>query len=239
MKKEGSAISEFASVLELAQEMANESSRIKRGRDAELNAERVLNRVAETQAALQKLEQVLASARNMEAASSGAVLDLTGVDDGRASFERLAQQSSHLPSDQAFNAAKKKIGDVTGRVTRDFEDAWAEWVTREKAAVPSLKISQLDPVDQAVAQRRWDTLVSTAKVANPKIADIVSFKSDLSYLHEVLDELPDLPGPVRVLYERLGRRPSLTLADITDEQIASLREAGGVAAQIEMRRRGA
>lgn len=232
-------MSEFPSVLELAREMASESRRIKSGRDAELNAERVLNRVAETQAALQKLEQAVTAARSMEAANSEAVVDLAGLDDGRASFKRLAQQSSYLPSDQAFNAAKKKIGDVTRRVTHYFEDAWAEWVTREKSAVPSIKISQLDPADQAAAQGRWDSLVRTAKLASPQIADIVSFKSDLGYLHEVLDDLPDLPGPVRDLYERLGQRPSLTLADITDEQIASLREAGGVTAQIEIRRRGA
>jgi hypothetical protein len=231
-------MSEFPSVLELAREMASESSRIKSGRDAELNAERVLNRVNETQAALQKLEQAVTSARSIEAASGEVAVDLALLDDGRAGFERLSQQSSHLPSDQAFNAAKKKIGEVTGRVTRDFEDAWAEWVAREKSAVPSIKISQLDPDDQAEARGRWDSLVTTARVTSPKIADIVSFKSDLSYLHEVLDDLPELPGPVRELYERFGRRPSLTLADVTDEQIASLREAG-VAAQIEMRRRGA
>lgn len=231
-------MSDFPSVLALAREMASESSRIKSGREAELNAERVLNRVTETQAALQKLEQAVTAARSMEAASGKTVIDLAGLDDGRPGFERLAQQSSNLPSDQAFNGAKRKIGEVTARVTRGFEDAWAEWVARERSAVPSIKISQLGPVDQATARSRWDSLVSTAKVASPKISDIVSFKSDLSYLHEVLDDLPELPGPVRELYERLGRRPSLTLADITDEQIANLRVAG-VAAQIEMRRQGA
>jgi hypothetical protein len=231
-------MSEFPSVLELAREMANESSRIKSGRDAKLNAERVLNRVNETQAALQKLEQAVTSARSIEAASGEAVVDLAMLDDGRAAFERLARQSSHLPSDQAFNAAKKKIGEVAGRVTRDFEDAWAEWVAREKSAVPSIKISQLDPDDKAEARRRWDSLVNTAKLARPTISDIVSFKSDLSYLHDVLDDLPELPGPLQELYERFGRRPYLTLADITNEQIASLRKAG-VAAQIELRRRGA
>lgn len=230
-------MSEFPSVLELARAMVTESSRIKNGRDAELNAERVLNRVAETQAALLKFEQTVTAARSLEAASGEAIVDLAGLDDGRPGFERLAQQSSHLPSDQAFNVAKKKIGEVTGRVTRDFENAWAEWVARERLRVPSIKISQLDPVDQATARGRWDSLVSTAKIASPKIADIVSFKSDLGYLHGVLDGLPELPGTVRELYERLGRRPYLTLAEITDEQFASLREVG-VAAQIELRRRG-
>ena len=54
----------------------------------------------------------------------------------------------------------------------------------------------------------------------------------------MLDGLPDPPGEVLGILERIGQRPALTLADLTDEQIAALR-AGGVADQLEVRRRGA
>jgi hypothetical protein len=231
-------MSEFSSVLELAREMASEANRIKSGQKAEETAERVLNRVGETKVALQRLEQAVAAARRLAEASGMTAIDLTGLDDGRANLERLAQQSSHLPSDPAFNGARKKIGDVTRRVTGDFEEAWAEWARQAVAGVPSIKISQLDPMDQVAARTRWDDLVRVSRVPSPKTDDINSFKSDLDYLHVILDPLPNLPGQVREVYDRLGRRPYLTLAEITDEQIASLREAG-VAAQIELRRRGA
>lgn len=231
-------MSEFSSVLELAREVASEANRIKRGRDAELNAERVMNRVGEITGALQKLEQAVAAARRLAAASGVAAIDVTGLDNGRANLERLARQSSHLPSDVAFTGARKNIGDVTSRVTRAFGEAWAEWARQAAAGVPIIKISQLDPVDQAAARTRWDALVKVSRAPSPKTDDINSFKSDLEYLHEVLDSLPDLPGQVRELYDRLARRPSLTLADITDAEIAELREKG-LDAHIEVRRRGA
>lgn len=231
-------MSEFSSVLELAREMANEANRIKSGQKAKENAERVLTRVVETKAVLKKLEQTVTAARRLTEVSGATAIDPTGLDDGRANLERLARQSSNLPSDSAFNGAKKKIGDVVKRVTDDFKAAWAEWARQAVGGMPSIKISQLDLADQAAARARWDALVRASRVPSPKTDDINSFKSDLDYLHEVLDPLPPLPGPVRELYDRLARRPYLTLTDITDEQIAMLREAG-VAAQIEVRRRGA
>lgn len=230
-------MSEFSSVLELAREVASQANRIKSGRNAELNAERVLYRVSDTKRELQTLEQAVAAARRLEEVSGVKASDLTGLDDGRTNLERLAQQWSYLPSDSAFNAAKKKIGDAAKRVTRDFKGAWDEWVRQEVDRVPSIKISQLDLADQAEARARWIALVKVSKVPSPKTGDINLFKSDRDYLHEVLGDLPDLPGPVRELYDRLGQRPSPTLADITDEQIAELRKAN-VDAQIEVRRRG-
>lgn len=231
-------MSEFSSVLELAREVASEANRIKSGRKAEETAVRVLNRVGETRVALQKLEQAVAAARRLVEVSGATSIDLTGLDDGHANLERLALQSSYLPSDPAFAGARKRIGDITRRVTRDVEQAWADWARQAVAGVASIKISQLDPMDQAAARTRWDALVKVSRVSSPKTDEVNSFKSDLDYLHEVLNPLPNLPDRVRDLYDQLGRRPYLTLAEVTDEQVVELREAG-VAVHIELRRRGA
>ena len=231
-------MSEFTSVLDLARATASEANRIKSGQQAEDNAERVLNRVTETRAELQKLQQAIAVARRLAAASGVQRVDLTGLDDGRANLERLARQSSYLPSDLAFNAAKKKIRDVTSRVASDFEEAWAEWARQAVAKVPAIKISQLNPADQAATRARWEALNKVSGLPGPKTDDINAFKSSFDYLHELLDPLPDLPGEVQVLYDRLARPPALTLADITDEQFAQLRDLG-LGGQIEVRRRGA
>jgi hypothetical protein len=231
-------MSEFSSVLLLARAVAGEANRIKSGKAAELNAERVLSRVIETQQALQELEQVIAATRRLAETSGEASVDLTGLDDGWADFERLAQRLNYLPTNQAFDGAKKRIGSVTKRVTADVADAWIQWTGREIARVPSLRISLLDQADQKAARDRWANLVKTAKVAPPTRDQINSFVSDLDNLHEDLDGLPDPPGDVLGILERISQRPALTLADLTDEQIAALRE-GGVADQLEVRRRGA
>jgi hypothetical protein len=93
-------------------------------------------------------------------------------------------------------------------------------------------------MNQQAARDRWANLVKTAKVVTPSRDQINSFAKDLDNLHEDLDGLPDPPGEVLGILARIDQRPALTLADLTDEQIAALR-AGGVADQLEVRRRGA
>lgn len=231
-------MSEFSSVLELAREVTNEANRIKGGKTAELNAERVLNRVDETYIGLEKLNQVVMAARRLAVTSGEASVGLTGLDDGRADFERLARGLNYLPSNQAFDRAKNRIGGVTKQVTAEIADAWTQWTNREVAKVPSLRISLLEQEDQKAPRQRWANLVKTSTVGIPTRDQINSFKSDLDYLHELLDPLPDPPGAVLEILDRLGQWRGLTLAELTDEEIAALREAG-VADQIEVRRRGA
>jgi hypothetical protein len=231
-------MSEFSSVHELARSVANEANRIKTGKAAELNATRVLNRVNEAHAALEALNQVVTAARRLEATSGQESVGQTGLDDGRADFERLAQRLNYLPSNQAFDGAKNRIGSVTKRVAVELTAAWRQWTERETNGVPRLRISQLDAEGQTVARQHLDSLAKAAKVAVPTTTHIVIFQSDLDYLHDLLDPLPDLGSAVQALYERLGQRPTLTLADMTDDQILALRNAG-VADQIELRRRGA
>jgi hypothetical protein len=231
-------MSEYSSVLELARAMAGEANRIKSGKAAELNAERILNRIGETQVVLLKLEQMIATARRLAEARGETSVDLAGLDDGRTDFERLAQRASYLPSNQAFDGAKNRIGLVAKRITAELGDAWIQWTSQEIARVPSLRISLLDQADQKTARERWTNLVKAAKVATPTRDQISLFKSDLDSLHEDLDQLPDPPGAVLGILERIGQRPALTLADLTNEQMAVLREAG-IADQIELRRRGA
>jgi hypothetical protein len=231
-------VSEFSSVLELARETASEASRIKSNQQADENAERVLNRVSETRAALQKLEHAVGAARRLTAASGTAAVSLDGLDDGRSDLDRLAAQRNHLPSNTAFNMARQRITDVTKRVSGDFERAWGGWVRPAVAAVPVIKISQLTSADQATARDRWEALVKASRLPSPQADDIYAFKSDLDYLHELLDPLPELPEQVQGLYDRLAQLPALTLAEITDEQISQLRDKG-LDVQIEVRRRGA
>lgn len=231
-------MSEFSSVLELAQEVTEQSNRIKQDAEAEQQATRVLQRVDSVQQALAGLETAIAAARRLHAVSGEVFVGLEKLDEGRASFATSVANAGGIPRNEVFTTAVNRINGVTTRVKAELAAGWAQWTSREIAGVPRLRISLLDQEDQTTPSESWASLVKTAKVAIPARDQINSFKSDLDYLHDVLDPLPDPPGAVLELLDRLGQRQGLTLAELTDEEIAVLRQAG-VADQIQVRRRGA
>lgn len=231
-------MSEFSSVLELALEVTAQANRIKQGEKAEQQAMRVVQRVGDVQKALSGLEGAVAAARRLHAVSGERFVSLEKLDEGRASFASSVANAGGIPRNEAFTNAARRIDGVTARVAAELGAGWAQWTAWEVAGVPRLRISLLEQQEQVVPRERWANLLKTARVAIPGRDHINSFRSDLDYLHEVLDPLPDPPGAVLEILERLSRRRGLTLAEVTDEEIAVLREAG-VADQIEVRRRGA
>jgi hypothetical protein len=230
-------MSEFSSVLELALEVAAQANRIKQGEEAEQQAKRVVQRVGDVQKALAELETAVAASRRLHTVSGEQFVSLEKLDEGRSSFATSVTNAGGIPRNEVFTNAASRIGGVTARVAAELEVGWAQWTAREVAGVPRLRISLLEQEEQVVPRERWATLLKTAKVAIPGRDYINSFKSDLDYLHEVLDPLPDPPGAVLEILERLSQHRGLTLAELADEEIAVLREAG-VADQIEVRRRG-
>lgn len=231
-------MSEFPSVLELAQEVTRQANRIKQDAEAEQQATRVLQRVDTVQKALAGLETAVAAALRLHAASGQQFVSLEKLDEGRESFATSVANAGGIPRNEVFTTAANRISGATKRVTTELAAGWAQWTAREVAGIPRMRISLLDQAEQQAPRERWDSLLKTAKVATPARDHINSFKSDLDYLHDVLDSLPDPPGAVLEILERLGQRRGMTLAELTDEEIAVLREAG-VADQIEVRRRGA
>jgi hypothetical protein len=231
-------MSEFSSVLELAQEVTREANRIKQGADAEQQAARVMQRVVTVEKALASLKTMVAAARRLHDASGEQFVSLERLDEGRGSFAGSVASAGGIPRNEVFTTAVNRIDGVTKRVTAELAAGWTQWTDREVAKIPSLRISLLEQEDQKASDERWASLVKTAKAATPTRDQINSFKLDLDYLHELLDPLPDPPGAVLQILDRLGQLRGLTLAELTDEEIAALREAG-VADQIEVRRRGA
>jgi hypothetical protein len=231
-------MSEFASVLELARAVTKAANRISDDAEVQLRAAQVLKRVDEVTEALGQLDKAVTAARRLAVASGTDAVSLTGLDEGRQTFARNADKDLELPSNLAFTNAKSKINAVTQRVSAELAIAWTQWTDQEMAKVPKLRIPLLGQEDQRRANDRWADLVKTARVATPTVTDIIALKSALDYLHEELALLPDPPGEVLAILGRLGQRRGVTLAELTDGEIAVLR-AAGVADQIEVRRRGA
>jgi hypothetical protein len=222
-----------ASVLDKARAMTAEATRLRRDVSAEHEAKRVSERVREILPLLQRLSLIAASARRLRVVSGENCVDLSGLDDGQAAFARHAG----LPSNQAFTAAKSRINAVTNRVSTDLGAAWSRWTEQCMAGLPLMRIPLLDPSDQETARKWRDELQGLAKNPVPTSTDVSMFQSAAAQLAEVLAKVSDPPQEVLALLRRLGERPPLTLAELADDDIRLLRQAG-VAVQIEVRRRG-
>ena len=83
-------------------------------------------------------------------------MDLSGLDDGRAAFDRHAARG--LPSNQVFTAAKQKINGVIARVSEQLGHAWSQWTTEWMAELPLVRIPLLDSDGQKSARERRDEL---------------------------------------------------------------------------------
>ena len=224
-----------ASVIEKAQAMTAEASRLRQGADAEHDAIRVSQRVDEITQVLLQLRQVVQAADRLRAVSGSEYADLSGLDDGRAAFARHAARG--LPSNQVFTAAKHKINGVISRVSTQLGAAWAQWTAERMAELPLVRITLLDADEQRSARTRRDELQRLAKVPVPTSTDVSMFQSAARTLQETLSQVADPPQEILALLHRLGERPPLTLDELTDTQISQLRQAD-IADQIEVRRRG-
>jgi len=227
-------VSNRASVLDKARAMTAEATRLRQDSDADHDAARVSERVTEILPLLTQLRLIAGAARRLHAVSGEDSVSLSGLDDGRAALARHAG----LPSNQAFTAARSKITGVITRVSKDLSAAWSGWTDQRMARLPLVRIDLLDAGDQQAAREWRDELRKLARIAVPTSTDISMFQSAATQLAEAVAQVSDPPQEVLPLLQRLGKRPPLTLADLADDQIRLLRQAG-VASQIEVRRRGA
>jgi len=228
-------MSEFSSVLELAQAVTAESNRIGRGAKAEQEASRVLQRVDAAAAALANLNRAVTAARALAAASSENAVSLSGLAEGREAFAQIVERTGSRPSDQAFTAARNKIDGVTKRVNEELTAAWTHWTSQSIGELPLVRMPMLPDGDRKPAQQHQKDLRDYARKQVPAPGDILMFKNALEELGELLKQARDPEGDLVPLLERLAVR-AIPLSELTDEQIGLLRQ---VADQIEVRRRGA
>lgn len=225
------------SVYEKAKLLEDHASRIADGEESQRHATRVSTRLMEFRSQLHQLRSQLAITRALQARGAGLDIDLSGLDDGRAGFERSLGPSSGLPSNQVFNTAKKKMQTVAARLGEANQAAWSAWTGQLLEALPVARISMLiDPGAEKQASTRHAELERVAK-GKASQDSITTFAVTHAGLAEQLQDAQDPPQALAVLLDRLREQPGLTLRDITDEEIALIREYG-MDAHISLKRKG-
>ncbi|WLW55198.1 hypothetical protein [Streptomyces sp. YU58] len=224
------------SVYEKAKLLEDHASRIADGEDSQRQATRVSGRLLELRSQLNQLRSQLAVTQALQSRGAGLDIDLSGIDDGRAGFERSLGPSG-LPSNQVFNTAKKKTQAVTDRLAEENQAAWSAWTEQLLADLPLARISMLVELEtEKQASKRQLELERIARGKASKEA-ITTFTTTYAGLAELLQDTQDPPEALVDLLNRLREQPGLTLSDVTDEEIALLRECR-MDAHITLKRKG-
>ena len=229
-------VSSGPSVLEKAQAMTAEAARLREGEKGEQDAARVSQRVDEVTVALQGLGRVVGAVDRLHAVSGTRTVDLSGLDEGRATFARHAagraavqpglhgrqaeDQRRHLAGQRA---TRRRLGAVdvgtTGRAAVDTHPA------------AGCRRAEIGP---GAPRRTAEARENTGSVERGCRHVPVNGRTPAGYAQR---GCPDPPPEILALLQRLGERPPMTLDQLTDDDIGLLRRAG-IADQIEVRRRG-
>ncbi len=224
------------SVYEKAKLLEDHASRIADGEDYQRQATRVSSRLLELRSQLNQLRSQLVVTQALQSRGAGLDIDLSGIDDGRAGFERSLGPSG-LPSNQVFNTAKKKTQAVTDRLAEENQAAWSAWTEQLLAELPLARISML--VELEAEKQASKRQIELERIVRGKASQeaITTFATTYAGLAELLQDTQDPPQALVNLLNRLREQPGLTLSDVTDEEIALLRECR-MDAHITLKRKG-
>jgi hypothetical protein len=220
------------SVYDKALRLRAEIRRIDEGASAEQAARSAAHRVQELRSALADLTSQVSLARALTRYSETEV-PLGDVRNGL--FELQQRASTGLPSDQAFDAARRKVTASAEDLARRSQEVWRTWTSTSVDNLPTNRMAGLDQARQRSTRQAVDQLAALRKRTKPSSSDVVEFHNTLD---AVLDELAAAKNAPDELLDLLTRfdGQQMTLRDITDSEIALLREHG-MDSEIEIRRK--
>ncbi|MEU4517447.1 hypothetical protein AB0F52_01880 [Amycolatopsis sp. NPDC024027] len=220
------------SVLGRALDMQAQVRRLDADASLEQAAKSTAQRVRELESALADLASAVRLARALTR-YSGTEVALGDIHGGLPELQR--QASAGLPKDRTVDTARRRVSaSVTGLADR-CQEAWRAWTAAAFADIPTNQIAGLDSAHQRAVRVMIDELGRLRKKPRPMLVDVVDFGTKHADVLEELAAAADTSDELLALLARVDNQP-VTLRDITDEDIALLREHG-MDGEIEMRRK--
>ncbi|GAA2607303.1 hypothetical protein [Streptomyces axinellae] len=210
------------SVYDKAIQLQNRARQIAAGAVGEKEASRVLSRTKELRAALADLKTQVELRHTLTALGATHKPDLSDIDAARTAFERKALNG--LPSDTVFNTARRKVLEFSVKLKGDTSTAWTTWAAQQLTGLPLARVPMLGRDEREAARTRAKELRQAVTPKNLSKADIALFTSTYSLLAESLRDKSDPPQELLQLLELLEKRPGPSLSDISDSDIALLRQ---------------
>ncbi|MFJ5884348.1 hypothetical protein [Kitasatospora cineracea] len=195
---------------------------IRANQQDENQRQHVARRVQEISTELGRLESHLRTAATF-AERTGIHLNASYVSDGHSNLSKHA--AGGLPSNPAFVAAQRKLEASARRLAEELRAEWANWCQVQLSALPlgrrpGLSKARRDEVDKKLKDLRG--------LQSPKgdldRTTIILFTEGLAGMKEILEEAMELAPMVAKVLDRI-ESGLLTLADVTDEEIALLKES--------------
>ncbi|GIH51962.1 hypothetical protein [Microbispora rosea] len=224
-----------SSILNKALRIQSVSRALDLGQKDEQQKQHVRERVQALRIAINALERKISLAWTLQEAT-GITIDLSSADLGREDLSRKAAQDG-LPSNQAFNAATRKLKAATEGIAADIAGNWRIWASDQLGLLPTGRAIMLESGLQKQVREELRRLKSLADSTDISSSSIRLFITGLTGIRETLADAQDPPGPLIALLERIGMQ-SLTLNQVSDEEIALLRTYS-MDHEITLRRRGA
>jgi hypothetical protein len=142
--------------------------------------------------------------------------------------ERVASQGR--PTAQYLNARVRDIASLRSQMSESDKVAWRGWAEAQIASLPQELLPRLG-VGQASAKERIRKLRLVA-VAPPNKSDITLFKLSLDHVKDILADVEDA-GDLNALLARFNSNGGrLPLSEVTDEELALIRNDASLAEQI-------
>ncbi|MEV0769608.1 hypothetical protein [Nocardia salmonicida] len=184
--------------------------------------------------ALQRLDGVVTAIVALRDRSVGVPLE--GLNRGLDTFEKRSASATGLPTPEEVTGSRNTVGNVAGHLATELEKHWSMWSSdRQRTLQWDFERRHVQqPTELAEIARCMDEVKRVTKVKVPTADDIVRLAELFDSLSTRFTALPEIKLEVRVLLEEL--RGGMLLDDISDHQIALLREQG-LGNVIEVRRK--
>lgn len=221
-------------LLEDALALSARARRIDADRSDSEQRSRLRARVSDLWTAIDAISNLLELRR--EATAAGAVIPWkpSRLTSAHQALVRVSQDG--LPTEKHLETARAQIGRVTTELTKAVETGWKTWAEEQLNRTPDEKIPILQGDERQTAVKDWTQLKRLAGKAPKNSHEITEFVRLSNRINRVLRPVPHLSEDLRELLRRLDAKPPLTLADLSDSNIAMLREAG-FASQVQLSRR--
>jgi hypothetical protein len=187
---------------------------------------------------LTQLEREVAQLRtavhvHAEAGTLGVpVEDLSAViADGLDALRTRASQG--LPTQQALRSARDKARRGREAVESAVGTAWELWTEQQLSILQVNRAKRLGPQHRLRAEELVRRLRTAASASQVSVSILGQFRRDLEEFRKALASIGS-DDPFVPLFDRI-RTERLTLADLTDDELALLRSDAEAASQIALR----